>query len=43
MAAEQSLFVAGLDRDTAAGLAREFSQQAFVHAAADAIPRLVWA
>ncbi len=40
---EQSLFVAGLDRNTAAGLAREFAQQAFVHAAADAIPRLVWA
>jgi hypothetical protein len=40
--AEQSLFVAGLDRDTAAGLAREFAQHAFVHAAADAIPRLVW-
>ena len=40
--AEQSLFVAGLDRDTAAGLAREFDQHAFVHAAADAVPRLVW-
>ncbi|HEX9472661.1 MAG TPA: DUF3293 domain-containing protein [Steroidobacteraceae bacterium] len=40
--AEQSYFVAGLDRDTAAGLAREFGQHAFVHAAADAIPRLVW-
>ncbi len=40
--AEQSLFVAGLDRDTAAALAREFEQHAFVHAAADAIPRLVW-
>ena len=41
--AEPSLFVAGLDRDTAAGLARDFDQRAFVHAAADAIPRLVWA
>jgi hypothetical protein len=40
--AEQSLFIAGLDRDTAAGLAREFEQHAFVHAAADAVPRLVW-
>ena len=40
--AEQSLVGAGLDRVTAAGLAREFSQHAFVHAATDAIPRLVW-
>ena len=40
--AEQSLFVAGLDRETAVGLAREFEQHAFVHAATDAIPRLVW-
>ena len=40
--AEQSLFVAGLERATATGLAREFEQHAFVHAAADAIPRLVW-
>ncbi|HKC17214.1 MAG TPA: DUF3293 domain-containing protein [Steroidobacteraceae bacterium] len=40
--AEQSLFVAGLDRDTATGLAKEFGQHAFVHAGADAIPRLVW-
>ncbi|HMI37731.1 MAG TPA: DUF3293 domain-containing protein [Steroidobacteraceae bacterium] len=40
--AEQSLFIAGLDRDTAAGLAREFEQHALVHAAADAVPRLVW-
>jgi len=40
--AEQSYFVAGLDREAAADLAREFDQHAFVHAAADAIPRLVW-
>jgi Protein of unknown function (DUF3293) len=40
--AEQSLFIAGLARDVAARLAAEFEQHAFVHAAADAIPRLVW-
>jgi hypothetical protein len=40
--AEQSLFVAGLTRELAAQLAREFSQNAFVHASADAVPRLVW-
>ena len=40
--AEQSLFVAGLDRGSAAELAREFEQHAFVHAALDAVPRLVW-
>jgi hypothetical protein len=40
--AEQSLFVAGLTREQAAPLAREFDQNAFVHAAADAVPRLVW-
>jgi hypothetical protein len=40
--AEQSLFVAGLTRERAAQLAREFSQNAYVHAAADAVPRLVW-
>jgi hypothetical protein len=40
--AEQSLFVAGLDCTTAARLAAEFAQHAFVHAAADAVPRLVW-
>jgi hypothetical protein len=40
--AEQSLFVAGLDRATAARLAAEFAQHAFVHAASDAVPRLVW-
>jgi len=40
--AEQSLFIAGLDRDMAARLAAEFEQHAFVHAALDAVPRLVW-
>jgi hypothetical protein len=40
--AEQSLFVAGLTRDQALQLAREFGQNAFVHASADAVPRLVW-
>jgi hypothetical protein len=40
--AEQSLFVAGLTRERAAPLAREFGQNAFVHAGADAVPRLVW-
>ncbi len=40
--AEQSLFIAGLDRAAAACLAAEFGQHAFVHAAADAVPRLVW-
>ena len=40
--AEQSLFVAGLDLETARRLAREFDQHAFVHAALDAVPRLVW-
>jgi Protein of unknown function (DUF3293) len=40
--AEQSLFIAGLDRVTAGKLAAEFAQHAFVHAAMDAVPRLVW-
>ena len=40
--AEQSLFIAGLARAAAAQLAAEFEQHAFVHAAADAVPRLVW-
>jgi hypothetical protein len=40
--AEQSLFIAGLAREAAAQLAAEFEQHAFVHAALDAVPRLVW-
>jgi hypothetical protein len=40
--AEQSLFIAGLASAAAAKLAVEFGQHAFVHAAADAVPRLVW-
>jgi hypothetical protein len=40
--AEQSLFVAGLGREQAAQLAREFDQNACVHAGSDAVPRLVW-
>jgi hypothetical protein len=40
--AEQSLFVAGLAREAAVQLAAQFEQHAFVHAAADAVPRLVW-
>ena len=40
--AEQSLFVAGLERERALQLAREFDQHAFVHAGPDAVPRLVW-
>jgi hypothetical protein len=40
--AEQSRFVAGLDLDAARRLAAEFGQYALVHAALDAVPRLVW-
>ena len=40
--AEQSLFVAGLALGVAQRLGAEFSQHALVHAAADAVPRLLW-
>jgi hypothetical protein len=40
--AEQSRFIAGLDPGAARRLAAQFGQYAFVHAALDAVPRLVW-
>jgi len=40
--AEQSVFVPGLDAATARHLGAEFEQNAVVHAAADAVPRLIW-
>lgn len=39
---EQSLFVPGLGLEAARGLALEFGQNAIVHMAADAVPRLIW-
>ena len=41
--AERSLLVPGLSLELAFELARRFGQNAFLHAAADAVPRLVWA
>ena len=40
--AERSLLVPGLHVPAALELARRFGQSAFLHAAADAVPRLVW-
>jgi len=40
--AEESLFVAGLDLARARELGRRYDQHAIVHAAADAVPRLIW-
>jgi len=40
--AEQSVFVPGLDPATARHLGVEFGQNAVVHAAAEAVPRLIW-
>lgn len=40
--AEQSLFVPGLQIDTGGALAVESGQNAIVHAASDAVPRLLW-
>lgn len=39
--AEESLFVPGLELEPATRLARDFDQHAIVHAAGDAIPRLI--
>ena len=41
--AERSLLVPGLALPAALALAREFGQNAILHAGADAVPRLVWA
>ncbi|MFO1400357.1 MAG: DUF3293 domain-containing protein [Steroidobacteraceae bacterium] len=41
--AERSLLVPGLPPELALELARRFGQNAFLQAAADAVPRLVWA
>jgi len=40
--AERSVWVAGLGRDAALALARDFGQNAIVHAGPDAVPRLLW-
>ena len=40
--AEESLFVPGLELQAACALARHYGQNAIVHAAEDAVPRLVW-
>ena len=40
--AERSLLVPGLAPYAALALAREFGQNAFLHAGEDAVPRLVW-
>ncbi|MDE2220069.1 MAG: DUF3293 domain-containing protein [Gammaproteobacteria bacterium] len=40
--AEESLFVPGLELAAASFHARHFGQNALLHAAADAVPRLVW-
>ncbi len=40
--AERSLLVPGLALPLARELARRFGQNAFLHAATDAVPRLVW-
>lgn len=40
-AAEESLFVPGIELERATQLARDFDQYAIVHAAGDAIPRLI--
>ena len=40
-AAEESLFVPGLELASASRLARDFDQHAIVHALEDAIPRLI--
>ena len=40
--AERSLLVPGLVRSAALALARQFGQNAFLHAGEDAVPRLVW-
>jgi hypothetical protein len=39
---EESLFVPGLDLAAASLIGRHFGQNAIVHAAQDAVPRLVW-
>ncbi len=41
-AAEESLFVPGLELTRASELGRRFDQHAIVHAQNDAVPRLVW-
>ena len=41
-AAEESLFVPGLELTRARSLGRQFDQHAIVHAQDDAVPRLVW-
>jgi len=40
--AEESLFVPGLELDAACAHARQYGQNAILHAAADAVPRLTW-
>ncbi len=39
---EEGVLVAGIEREQARQLARRFGQKAFLHAADDAVPRLIW-